>query len=223
MTDKQTTSRRRVAASQGVATKDNVAAGRFVAAFLEGVTQLEAARNAFDGARVTQLDILRKSLVGVAAVSEADWDRTWKEPVKAALVASGRYQEKSLPPKVAALGVVVMGLTNGIEPREGDTLKGYEDYSRQQLAKRGLREAKAQGAKRQTAEAKEAKEAKRAQADYVGAVERTVLGNKAFAADLAMCMADPDAREELRKLCAEIAEELRAQDKEEAKPSRRRK
>lgn len=223
MSVKQTTSRRRVAASHGEAVKANVPASRFVAAFLEGVTQLEAARSAFDGARVTQLDILRKSIVGVPAVSEADWDRTWKEPVRAALLASGRYQEKSLPPKVAALGVVVMGLTNGIEPREGDTLKLYEDYARQQLAKRGLREVKAQGTKRQSPEAKEAKAAKAAQADYMGAVERVTLGNASFAADLALCMANPDSREELRRLVAEIAEEERAKDREEAKASRRRK
>lgn len=219
-TQDQTRSARRVAASQGVATKDNVLAGRFVSAYLQGVQGVEAANNALATSKLDALTVCRKALVGVEKVTEADWDRTWKEPVKAALMASGRYQEKSLPPKVAALQVVVMGITNGIEPREGDTFKLYEDYSRQQLAKRGLREVKAQGAKRQDAGAKEAKAA---QVQFVEACNVVSLHNDQLAANLALVMADPDARKELAKLVAEIAEEIKAKDAEEAAPSRRRK
>jgi hypothetical protein len=216
----QTRSARRVAASQGVATKENVAAGRIVAALLEGVSQVETARNAFDASRLTQLEIMVKACAGLEPVTEVIWDRTWKDAVKAGLLASGRYQEKSLPPKVSALQVVVMGLTNGIAPREGMTLKAYEDLARQQLAKRGLREVKAQGAKRQDPAAKEAKASQLAFSEACNVVS---LHNASLAANLALVMADPDARQELAKLVAEIAEEVKAKDAAEAAPSRRRK
>lgn len=219
-TQVQTRSARRVAASKGVAVKANSEASRFVAAYLEGVKGVEDANSALAGAKLSALAVCVAAVKGVPAVSQTDWDRTWKEPTKLALLASGRYQEKSVAPKVAALGVVVMGLTNGIAPREGDTFKLYEDYARQQLAKRGLREVKAQGAKRQDAGAKEAKAA---QVQFVEACNVVSLHNDQLAANLALVMADPDARKELAKLVAEIAEEIKAKDAEEAAPSRRRK
>lgn len=217
----QTRSARRVAATKGAAVKDNVVASRFVNAYLEGSKAVEDAKAGLAGAKTSALDIVRKALVGCEAISEALWDRTWKEPVAKALAASGRYHEKSIPPKVAALKVVVMGLTNGVAVADGDTIKSYEDKARQQLAKRGLYEAKKQGAKRQDAGAKEAKAA---QASFVEACNVVSLHNDAMARNLALVMADPEGREELATLVAEIAEEIAKRNAEEEAPkSRRRK
>jgi hypothetical protein len=231
----QTRSARRVAASKGVAVKTNAEASRFVAAYLEGVKGVEDANSALAGAKLSALAVCVAAVKGVPAVSQSDWDRTWKEPTKLALLASGRYQEKSVPPKVAALGVVVMGLTNGIAPREGDTFKLYEDYARQQLAKRGLREVKAQGGgqsgagKASKAAAKADKAAKAEQTAYMAACERlaalasSVGGVETRAKNLALVLVDQEARDEFWSLVAEIADDVRARDQEEAKTSRRRK
>ena len=186
---------------------------RLVAAYLDGAARLETARTAVAGAKGSALDFIRQALADVAPIFEATWDATWKEPVAAALIASGRYSPRSVPPKVAALKVVCMGLTNGLQPREGDTIKLYEDFARQQMARRGdqlwngIYTPKPQGAKQQDHVHRQAKAEQRA---FCDACDRVALvaapeTREAFAGHLATILSTPEGRGRLRELVADLA------------------
>lgn len=217
----QTSSRRRVAESQGAAIKENVVASRFANAYLQGTAEVASAETLLAGAKTSALETCKAALAGVDKVTQAEFERTWTEPLKAALKASGRFEEKSIPPKVGALKVVILGLTNGYATLPSDTIKGYEARIRPALIKDGVyTPANAGGAKAKPAADKAAK---KAQSEFVTACEVVSLHNATLADNLALVMADAEGRKELETLVAEIAEEIRAKDKEEEKTSRRRK
>lgn len=226
------TSRRRVAASQGVATKANVPAARFAEAFLSGSRAVETKKGELDFATKDQLTKCFEALEGVPPVTQEDFTANWKPALEVALKAAKKpdgspvYGEKTIAPTIGRLAPVILGITNHIIERlPSHTVVSYGAAARPKLIEKGVyKPANKGGAKGGAANAKrQASQAKKAQSEFVTACEVVSLHNATLADNLALVMADAEGRKELETLVAEIAEEIRAKDKEEEKTSRRRK
>lgn len=172
-------------------------ANRVALAFLGSVEQVEVAQAALLSSKSHQLAEVAKALTGVAPVSEVSWTADYKVVIAKALAdakgADGqpRYAAGSINPKLSALKVVVMGITNGVVPLEGEMIKAYEDRARQQMTREEIYTPSSSGAK------KDGRARKQEQVAYQDACLCVALKDENRARLLGLTMSSPISRKAL--------------------------
>jgi hypothetical protein len=102
----------------------NVAA--LVGAWNGGAEAIKAAEAALGAAQHGQLSMLANAVkkAGVAITAEI-WGAAYAEPVKAALIASGRYTKESAFSVLSKFKRAVVYLSNGIAPEAGESVYAF--------------------------------------------------------------------------------------------------
>lgn len=157
------------------------------------------AERAVSTLKLALLPTLANQLEDVGPVSEPAWLAHWVKPAEAAYMASGRCTQTdpnkiklSMGSAVSAQKIAVIGLTNGIKPVEGESLKTYVDRARRILKDRKVLTGENKPIEPRTPAAKP-EQAKGAQPSTLNLIQQISKGDDNMADALAFAAGDGKA------------------------------